>query len=506
MRVLQWLSMAAVALAAATPQMGWNNWNTFGCMVSEELLTSTANVIVDLGLKDLGYNYIILDDCWSEKKRDRKGRLQPNSTRFPNGMKHVANHLHSKGLLFGMYSCAGTKTCSGFPGSLNHEKTDAKSFASWEVDYLKYDNCYNDGQSGSPEVSFLRYKKMADALRVAGRDIFYSLCNWGQDASFAWGFNISNSWRITGDIGPHFNSPSTKCPCSEFDYYRCGGCHSPGSNCSVMNILSKAALVAQFSSPGYGTNDHGGWNDLDVLEVGNAPFTDGENRIHFSMWAALKSSMVLGNDVRSMLPQDFSVITNPAVLAISQDPLGISARRVWRQFVSDTGPNQLAEISLWSGPLAGGDQVVALLNAAASPQVMEAALFDIFYAATYSPEIDTNITKTWDVYDLWANQITEDQAAEVLNGDSPPSKYLYNATKQSYAAGLDNNDELLLGKKIGQIDPNGSLTINISGHDIALLRLRESQGSQENQGSNAVPSGAIHVTNVFRCQEIPTPT
>ncbi|CAN6658358.1 hypothetical protein TRVA0_030S01486 [Trichomonascus vanleenenianus] len=494
MHAVHLLSMAGVALGAATPQMGWNNWNTFACDVSEELLTSTADVLVNVGLKDLGYYYVILDDCWSDG-RDAEGRLRADAGRFPNGMKHVADYLHSNGLLFGMYSSAGTETCASFPGSLYHEEIDAQTFASWEVDYLKYDNCFNDGLSGSPEVSFLRYKKMSDALEATGRDIFYSLCNWGEDASFSWGFNISNSWRITGDIGPRFDGPSDICPCSDFGYFRC---YWPGGDCSVMNILGKAALVAEYSSPEHGIHGHGGWNDLDMLEIGNAPFTDGENKIHFSMWAALKSSMILGNDVRVMSPQAFSVVTNPAVLAISQDPLGASVRRVWRKFVSDVGPNHQGEISLWSGPLAGGDQVVALLNAGASPRVMEADLFDIFHVESYSADENTKINKKWDVYDLWTARITEEQAAEVLDGDSPASKYLYNATEQSYAAGLEKNDERLLGKKIGQINPRGSLVINIPAHDIAFLRLRE---SWESQASDTVPWGASYLTSFLRFQE-----
>lgn len=237
------------------PQMGWNNWNAFHCDVSEELLLNTAQSMVDFGLRDLGYKYVVLDDCWSAGRND-SGYLVHNSKKFPNGMKYVADKIHDLGMLYGMYSSAGVFTCGRYPGSLGYEEKDADLFASWGVDYLKYDNCYNQGQSGTPKLSFDRYNVMSKALNATGRPMVYAMCNWGNDDPYDWAYTIANSYRMSGDIYDSFQRPDDRCPCTETP------CNWPGYHCSVMNILNKMAPIVSRSQPG-------AFNDMDMLEIGN---------------------------------------------------------------------------------------------------------------------------------------------------------------------------------------------------------------------------------------------
>lgn len=183
---------AMSATPGVHPQMGWNTWNIFHCNISESIVQQNADKLVELGLKDLGYNYLVIDDCWQASERDANGYIQPDMTKFSNGMKSVGDYLHSKGLWFGIYSSAGIKTCQGLPGGLNYEMKDAMNYSSWGVDYLKYDNCYNQGV---PAIE--RYTAMGDALKATGRSIFYSLCNWGNEQVSKWGKTIANSWRTT---------------------------------------------------------------------------------------------------------------------------------------------------------------------------------------------------------------------------------------------------------------------------------------------------------------------
>lgn len=440
-----------------TPQMGWDNWNTFGCSVSEDLLLDTADKIDSLGLKDLGYKYIILDDCWSSG-RSSNNSLVADAQKFPNGMKYVADQLHNNNFLFGMYSSAGEYTCAGYPGSLGNEDIDAESFANWGVDYLKYDNCYNKGQFGTPEVSYNRYKAMSDALNKTGRPIFYSLCNWGQDLTFYWGSGIANSWRISGDVYAEFDRPDSRCPCDGDQY----DCPYPGFHCSIMNILNKATPMGQNAGVG-------GWNDLDNLEVGVGNLTDDEEKAHFSMWAIVKSPMIIGADVNDLKASSYSIYVNAAVLAINQDPLGTPATRVWKEYISDVDEYGQGEIQLWSGPLDNGDQVVALLNGGNSARYMQATLEEIFFDSTLG---STELTSTWDVYDLWADRIDDTTASSIINGNSTTNSALYNATEQSYAVGLSNNDTMLFGQKIGNVSANRGLNATVPAHGIGLYRLR----------------------------------
>ncbi|KZF25420.1 glycoside hydrolase family 27 protein [Xylona heveae TC161] len=456
---------------ARTPQMGWNNWNAFACDVSEELILGAADKLVSLGFRDLGYTYVLLDDCWSAG-RSENGSLQHNTTRFPNGMADVADQIHSRGMRFGMYSDAGSLTCGKYAGSLGHEDVDAKTFASWGVDYLKYDNCFNEGQSGTPLITYNRYKKMSVALNSTGRPILYSMCNWGEDYPWKWAETVANSWRISGDIGDSFQRPDARCPCGPDEGYNCD---LAGFHCSAMNILGKVTSFVDKGIPG-------AWNDLDMLEVGNGGMTDSEYVVHFSMWAAVKSPLIMGNDIRSLSPSSFSILANPAVIAISQDPLSTSAVRRWRYPVEDVDEYGQGDIQLWSGQLAYGDYVVALLNTGNNARIMNATLVDIF--RDEGPGGKPNSAQAWDVYDLWADRMSDDTANLILNSNGTALQngtvsLPYNATKLSYADGLAKNTTALLGKYTTTIQPQGTLKANVTGHGIGFYRLRPHLGSQK---------------------------
>lgn len=256
-----------------TPAMGWDNWNAFGCSVSEELLLGTAQKMVDYGLRDLGYLYVILDDCWSAGRAEN-GSLMANMTKFPHGMAYVADTLHKMGLKFGIYSDAGMYTCGGYQGSLGREMQDAKTLAEWGVDYLKYDNCYNEGQAGTSLITYNRYNTMSKALNASGQPIAYSICNWGEDKPWNWAQTMANSWRMSGDIYDSFDRPDVRCPCTGDEGY---DCQLPGFHCSMMNILNKMAAIQSKSQSG-------AVNDMDMLEVGNGGMSDDEYKVHFSMW------------------------------------------------------------------------------------------------------------------------------------------------------------------------------------------------------------------------------
>ncbi|KAF1983965.1 glycoside hydrolase family 27 protein [Aulographum hederae CBS 113979] len=454
---------------AVTPQMGWDNWNSFGCDVSEDLLLNTARKIVSYGLRDAGYTYVILDDCWSSgRSPGANGSLIANSTRFPNGMADVADRIHDLGLRFGMYSSAGSMTCARYTGSLGYEEVDAQTFADWGVDYLKYDNCYNEGQSGTPLITYNRYKKMQVALNNTGRPILYSLCNWGEDYPWKWAQTISNSWRTSGDITDFFDRHDPRCPCPPSNGINCA---LPGFHCSAMNILGKAAPYIDKGIPG-------SWNDLDMLEVGNGGMTDAEYVAHFTMWALVKSPLVMGNDFAKLGGRDLSILINPAVIAVSQDPMGAGAFRRWIYDVEDRdGMAEAGTIQMWSGALSGGDFVVALLNAGTRPRMMNATLADIFVDS--GAEHSELAQQSWDLYDLWGNRMPEEIAAGIIGGNvtlgagaANVTDYYYNATAKSYAEGLASNDMLLMGTAAGSVQPMGVVEAMVEGHGVRVFRMR----------------------------------
>ncbi len=273
---------------AATPPMGFNNWNSTHCRAdfNEEMVKSIADLFVEKGLKDAGYEYVNLDDCWALPERDADGKLVPDPERFPNGIKAVADYVHDKGLKFGIYTSAGTKTCSdiGFPGGLDHEYSDARQFADWGVDYLKYDNCNNQGVDAKQ-----RYTTMRDALKATGRPILYSICEWGENKPWEWAEGVGESWRTTGDISDNWDS--------------------------MLSILKQNLPLAEHAGPGH-------WNDPDMLEVGNGGMTDTEYRSHFSLWSVMAAPLLIGADLRKAGEETYEILGNKEVIAVDQDELG----------------------------------------------------------------------------------------------------------------------------------------------------------------------------------------
>lgn len=307
---------------ALTPPMGWNSWNKFACNVNEKLIRSAADAMASSGMKDAGYTYVVIDDCW-QGERDAAGNIQPDAKKFPSGMKALGDYIHAKGLKFGIYSDAGTKTCGGFPASRGHEFQDAKQYAAWGVDYLKYDWCNTDTQDAQSS-----YLTMSQALQASGRPIVFSLCEWGNSRPWLWARNIGNLWRTTGDITDQWD-----------------GMHPNGYSMGLLKIVDMQAELAPYAGPGH-------WNDPDMLEVGNGGMTDSEYRAHFSLWAMFAAPLMAGNDLAAMSPATKAILTNKEVIAVDQDPLGVAASRVWKD----------GDAEVWMRPLKGGGRAVLLFN------------------------------------------------------------------------------------------------------------------------------------------------
>ena len=453
---------------AQTPQMGWDTYNAYALDYNATTIATNANRLVTLGFRDLGYRVVIFDDAMTERNRSANGSLIANSEKFPDGLASLADDLHSLGLEFGVYSSAGRFTCGGYPGSLGYEAQDAEWWAGLGADYLKYDNCYNEGNSGTPKISEHRYAVMSNALNSTGHQFTYSLCNWGDDKPWEWASTIANSARISGDITDSFSMPSTSCPCGPAEYY----CQLPGYGCSVMNILGKASYIVSKNQPGY-------WNDLDMLEVGNGDMSYDEYKTHFSMWAAIKSPLIMGNKLDQLSPEDYGILTNPAVLSISQDPAGSAIQRKVVRQVDAKDEYGFGEVQIWSGSLFGGDQVVAFINAANTSQTISATLVQIFGGL----RTNENAQSDWEMYDVWGNSsvMNNTMAEAVLNGTmelagSNMTQGYYNATEMSWAEGLAMNDTRLLGTRVGTVSAGGSVETEVPRHGIAMWRFRNMGG------------------------------
>lgn len=312
---------------APTPQMGWNSWNKFGTDINEQMVKEMADAIVSTGLKDAGYNHILLDDGWMAMERDSQGNLVPHPEKFPNGIKVVADYVHSKGLKFGLYNCAGSKTCAGYPGSRGHEYQDALKYAEWGVDYLKYDWC-STGKLNAEEA----YTTMRDALYSAGRPIFLSICEWGDNKPWEWAQPIGHSWRTTGDIYNCFDC--------EHDH---GGYFSWG----VLKIINMRDqdMLRQVAGP-----DH--WNDMDMLEIGNGGLTLYEEQTHFALWAILNSPLILGNDLRNMSAETLDILTNKDIIAINQDTQAIQGFKLKTD----------GTVEIWVKPMQNDEWAICFFN------------------------------------------------------------------------------------------------------------------------------------------------
>jgi alpha-galactosidase len=336
---------------ALTPPMGWNSWNRFACNVTEDLVKSAADAIVSTGMKDAGYEYIVIDDCW-QVSRDAAGNIVADAKTFPSGIKALADYVHSKGLKFGIYSDAGTMTCAKRPGSRGHEFQDALQYAAWGVDYLKYDWC-NTGTENAQAA----YSTMRDALKAAGRPIVFSLCEWGSNKPWLWARDVGNLWRTTGDIS---------------DCWECKKGHL-----SFAQILDLQVGLETYAGPGH-------WNDPDMLEVGNGGMTTTEYRSHFSLWCILAAPLMAGNDLKNMSPDIKDILTNREVIAVDQDPLGMQGHRVRKDGDSE----------VWAKQLKDGSRAVVLFNRGESDADISVTWEDLGYPAHLSAAVS----------DLWAKK------------------------------------------------------------------------------------------------------
>lgn len=309
-----------------TPPMGWNSWNTFGADINEQLIFDTADKMVETGLSALGYEYLVIDDCWALKERDENGRLVADPQKFPHGMKAVADYVHSKGLKFGMYSCAGYLTCAAYPGSFEYEFIDAKTFAEWGVDFLKYDYCYH---SSVIHGKYL-YRRMGLALKNCGRDILFSACTWGADNTAEWIRETSaNMWRSTGDVFENWET--------------------------IKSIIEQQEAILPYGGAG-------SFNDMDMLvvgmygkgNVGLQGLNDTQYKTHFSIWALLGSPLMIGCDVRNMNKETFDILSNEELIKINQDA---DCRQVFK-----LSPYSGSNIKAYARNLENGDIAVGFFN------------------------------------------------------------------------------------------------------------------------------------------------
>ena len=321
--------------------MGWNSWNRFACNVNETLVRGAADAMVSSGMRDAGYAYVVIDDCW-QGKRDAAGNIEADAVKFPSGIKALVDYIHGKGLKFGIYSDAGTKTCGGFPASRGHEFQDAARYAAWGVDYLKYDWCNTDTQDAQSS-----YLTMSQALQATGRPIVFSMCEWGNAKPWLWAANIGNLWRTTGDIADQWD-----------------GMHTNGYSMGLLKIVDMQAELAPYAGPGH-------WNDPDMLEVGNGGMTDSEYRAHFSLWAIMAAPLIAGNDLANMTPATKAILMNKDVIAIDQDPLGVAGTRVWKD----------GDAEVWARPLKGGGRADVLLNRGTAPRKIDVTWEQLHYPA-----------------------------------------------------------------------------------------------------------------------------
>src|SRR5947207_870157 len=349
---------------ALTPPMGWNSWNTFQIKIDEQLVKDVADVMVSSGMKDVGYRYIVLDDGWMTMARDPKtGDLVADPKKFPRGMKALSDYVHSKGLKFGLYNCAGTKTCAGFPGTRGYEYQDARLYASWDVDYLKFDWCYADGINAKEG-----YATMSSALKTAGRPIVFSLCEWGTNKPWQWAAPVGHLWRTTGDISNLFDGILD---------------HGTWQQSGIMKIVDSQDTIRKYAGPGH-------WNDPDMLEVGNG-LTAAENRTHFSLWCMLAAPLIAGNDRRKMDAETKNILTSKEVIAIDQDPLGIEALKFRNQ----------DSLQIWFKPLTNNDWAVCFVNRSSQSKQIEFDWQSELVNDDFSKREFNAKTMTYKLRDLW---------------------------------------------------------------------------------------------------------
>ena len=339
---------------ALTPPMGWNSWNKFGCNVSDKLIREVADAISANGMREAGYQFVTIDDCW-QVARNAQGIIVADSVRFPSGIKALADYVHGKGLKFGIYTDAGRKTCEGRPGSFGYETNDANTYASWGVDYVKIDWCNAEGLDAPTQ-----YTKLRDALAKSGRKIVFSICEWGSNNPWNWAPGVGNLWRTTGDIADRWSS--------------------------VLTLVDLSSQYWHIAKPG-------SWNDPDMLEVGNGGMTRNEYRAHFSLWAMMAAPLIAGNDVRLMMDSTTrdplgtrEILLNKEVIAVDQDSLGVQGT------IIQASPS---ELQVWVKPLKDGSRAVLLFNRASVATTISADWSRVGI-----------VGKTVRVRDLWAHTDT----------------------------------------------------------------------------------------------------
>jgi alpha-galactosidase len=343
---------------APTPPMGWNSWNFFNCNISEDKIKAMADAMSANGMKQAGYQYIVIDDCW-QVSRDSAGYVICDPVKFPSGIKALADYIHAKGLKFGIYSCAGRLTCQGRPGGAGYERQDAQRYAEWGVDYLKYDWCNSQGMT-----SQVQYSTMRDALHAAGRPIVFSLCEWGSTRPWLWADTVGQLWRTTGDIQDHF-----------------------ATGHGVLKIFDEQSHIRPYNKPN-------AWNDPDMLEVGNKGLSYTESRAHFSLWCMMAAPLIAGNNLAKMKPNILAVLTDKDAISVDQDALGIQCF-LWA--------NATNGIEAWIKPLSDGSYAVCFLNRSANAEPIvdfnwKQTAVDADFQHSYP------MSATYDIYDIWGNK------------------------------------------------------------------------------------------------------
>jgi alpha-galactosidase len=410
------LCLAAVAVnaqkfteLAQTPPMGWNSWNKFACDVDETIIRAMADAMATNGMKDAGYQYINIDDCW-HGQRDAQGFIQADPKKFPSGIKALADYVHAKGLKLGIYSDAGAKTCGGRPASRGHEYQDALTYAQWGVDYLKYDWCGCEDLN-APGA----YATMRDALHAAGRPIVFSICEWGQNKPWTWAANVGHLWRTTTDIYPAFDSVLD---------------HTNWQQWGVLKILDAQKPIREAAGPGH-------WNDPDMLEVGNGMSVN-EDRAHFSMWCLLAAPLISGNDLAHMSADTLQILNNKDVITVNQDALGVEG------FCYATN----GSVEVWFKPLAGGDWAMCALNRGQDAQKISFDWKSENVSDNFSKRNAHFATTTYALQNLWTAQ-PAGTTKEVLSAEVPGHDVLLLRLKNPDAASASAPAKKIIRIKAG---------------------------------------------------------
>ncbi|KAH9936696.1 glycoside hydrolase superfamily [Amylocystis lapponica] len=351
---------------ARLPVLGYNTWNAYACNIDENLILTTASLMKSLGLQDVGYTHVNLDDCWAEKNRSAEGLLVPDQTRFPSGFNNMTAQLKAMGFQAGIYGDSGWFTCAGYPGSFENEALDAQTYQDWGFDYLKYDNCYIPYDEIIREGTLGKYQRMAGAIAnlstsTGESPLIFSLCEWGWSQVWIWGTEMGNSWRVDGDIAGYWNS--------------------------IASIINFGSFITQ------GTGFYGR-NDMDILEVGNGNLTYDENKSHFTAWALMKSPLLIGTNLSAISDDTLRILSNREIVAINQDPVYGTSVSPFRWGINpDWTSNSSFPAQYWSGPSENGT-VFMLLNTLDDPATM-------FFNLTESPWIRAG--RQYAVRDLWTH-------------------------------------------------------------------------------------------------------